>query len=190
MSLKENVNFIKSEITSQEKFFESFFKLEKFWKKYKVAIISSIVIIIIGFVSININQYIQTQNKIKANKAFNILLDNPKNTDAKNTLNKLNPQLLMIAKYLTNAQNNKIDIEFLDTIVKFNQAISINDIKTIDALMLNQKFLLKEYALFQKALIQTINKDYIGAKETLALIPTNSDVAKLSTKLKHYLLTK
>ena len=39
MSLKENVSYIKDEISTEEQFFENFFKIEKFYKKYKKIIL-------------------------------------------------------------------------------------------------------------------------------------------------------
>lgn len=35
MSLKENVDFVKNELNSEEKFLESFVKIERFYKKIK-----------------------------------------------------------------------------------------------------------------------------------------------------------
>lgn len=193
MSLKEDVNFLKDEISTQEKFIESFFKLEKVWAKYKMMIIGTIFIVIIAFIGMNINAYLQTQNTIKANNAFNILLNDTENTEAKVILKDLNPKLLMIITHLENTKNGKnetINLEFLDELTKYNMAIEKNDLEAIDKIILNSKFLLKEYALFQKALILTINKNYADAKETLDLIPANSTVLELSNKLKHHLLTK
>jgi len=190
MSLKENIDFLKDEITTEEKFFEGFFKLEKIWKKYKIVIIGIVVVGFVGFIGTNITQYIQLQNKIKANKSFNALLNNPQDTKAKETLKGLNPELLTIATYLTSGKTKVVNIEFLDKLTKFNSAISNNDLDALNKIGLDSKFLLKEYALFQKALAQTISKKYTDAKETLSLIPENSAVSKLSNKLKHYLLTK
>ena len=39
MSLKEDVNYIKKEISAEESYMESVFKIEKTWKKYKTSII-------------------------------------------------------------------------------------------------------------------------------------------------------
>ncbi len=193
MSLKENVDFLKNEISTEEKFFEGFFKLEKFWKKYKIAVISSVTIVVVVVASINIKSYLQMQNKIKANKVFNSLLENPKNIQASKELEKLNPTLLTIAKHLTNQKNKEdkvIDVQFLKEIVEYNIAINKNDTKAIDKTILKSSFLLKEYAIFQKALVQTLNENYSEAKKTLELVPQNSGVTKVSNKLKHYLLTK
>ena len=183
----------KDQISAQEKFIGSFFKLEKVWAKYKIIIISAVSISLIAFIGIKVNTYLQTQNTIKANSAFNVLLDNPKNIQAQAILKDLNPKLLTIVTHLRNTKSGKnetINLEFLDELTKYNMAIEKNDLEAIDKIILNSKFLLKEYALFQKALILTINKNYSDAKETLALIPANSTVLELSNKLKHHLLTK
>ncbi len=193
MSLQEKVEYLKEEMSTEEKFFEGFFKLEKIWKKYKIVLISVVSLLFMGFVGTNINDYMQEQNTIKANNAFNALLENRKDAEAINILKDLNPKLLKIANYLQDKKDGKneaVNIEFLDEIVKFNMALNENNLDVINKTILNSKFVLKEYALFQKALILTIDKKYLDAKETLALIPDTSTVAELSNKLKHHLLTK
>ena len=193
MSLQEKVEYLKEEMSTEEKFFEGFFKLEKIWKKYKIVLISVVSLLFMGFVGTNINDYMQEQNTIKANNAFNALLENRKDAEAINILKDLNPKLLKIANYLQDKKDGKneaVNIEFLDEIVKFNMALNENNLDVINKSILNSKFVLKEYALFQKALILTIDKKYLDAKETLALIPDTSTVAELSNKLKHHLLTK
>jgi hypothetical protein len=189
MSLKENINFIKDEISTEERFFEGFFKLEKIWKKYKVAIISVAIISIAGFVGINIKNYLDIQNKIQANKAYNALLENKDDKKALEILKKSNPNLLEIAKYMQNKDLN-INIEFLKEISIYNHAVDNGNLDEINKIILNQKFLIKEYAIFQKALIQALNSNYKDAKETLKLIPDSSSVSKLADQLKHFLLTK
>ncbi len=190
MSVKENLNFIKEEISTEEKFFEGFFKLEKVWEKYKLVIIGGGVLAVASFIGINVNEYLDTQNKIKANTAFNILLENPKDSSAMAILKDTNPKLLTIATHLASKQNTAVNIQFIDKISTFNMAMDKNDLEKLNKTILDSKFLLKEYAIFQKALAQTLNQKYTDAKETLKLIPTSSPVVKLSSKLNHYLLTK
>jgi hypothetical protein len=69
-------------------------------------------------------------------------------------------------------------------------ALENNDIAKIEKLRLNQDFLLEDYATFELALIQALNKEYSKAKNTLKTIPANSPVAQLSAKLQHFLLSK
>ncbi len=52
MSLKDNVDYVKEELNSEEKFLESFVKVERFYNKNKIIIITVIVVLIalvIGF---------------------------------------------------------------------------------------------------------------------------------------------
>ncbi len=189
MSLKEKVNFFKEEMSTEEKFFEGFFKLEKLWGKYKVLIIAGVVVVALAFIWVTANDYLKTQNKIKSNIAFNTLLENPTDPQAIATLKSINIELFEISQYLIN-RDSKINIEYLDTIANFNLAVKNNDIEAINKITLDSKFLLKDYAIFQKALMQALNKNYTQAKETLKLIPISSEVSKLSNKLSHYLLTK
>jgi len=55
---------------------------------------------------------------------------------------------------------------------------------------MQKDFLLKEFALFNKALILTQEGEYSQAKQTLQLIQKDSQVSDLVALLNHYLLTK
>ena len=47
MSIKENVDYVKTGLSSEEKFLESFVKGERFFKKYKTLIFAFVIIIIV-----------------------------------------------------------------------------------------------------------------------------------------------
>jgi hypothetical protein len=191
MSLKENVDYIKDEISNEEKFFESFFKIEKLWKKYKLLIIVLVVAILAYFIGNNIYSYVQQQNTAAANKAYNTLLKNPKDSAAIKVLEEKNQKLLNIAMYKTSKDyKGTTNVLFLDGIIKMNQAIKNEDIQALNKLILDPNFVLKDYALFNKALILTNKKDYKKAKETLNNISKDSQVNTLADLLKHYLLNK
>ena len=191
MSLKENVDYIKEEISNEEKFFESFFKVEKFYKKYKFIIIALVVLVLGYFITTNILSYVKEQNAIAANKAYNTLLQDPKNKEAMDILKEKNKTLFNIAMYKINKDNTAdVDVIYLDNIAKFNKAVANNDIEQLNKLILDPTFVLKDYALFNKALILSNNKEYKKAKETLKNIDKNSQVNTLADLLRHYLLTK
>jgi len=191
MSLKENVDYIKQEISTEEQFFESFFKVEKIYKKYKLLIIGTVIAALVYFIGSAINDYIKEQNTIAANNAFNILIKNPKDKNALSVLEEKNKQLLEIVMYKNSKEFTlKNNVIFLDKIATFNQAIKNNDVKALNTLILDTKFVLRDYAIFNKALIQVNNKEYKKAKVTLNTIKDNSQVTTLSNLLKHYLLTK
>ncbi|MCK5293719.1 MAG: hypothetical protein KAJ49_03630 [Arcobacteraceae bacterium] len=191
MSLKENVSFIKEEISTQEKFFENFFKIEKLYKKYKIALFGVLALGIGLFIVTSLNSYLNDQNTIKANRAYSKVLQTP--TDKVNLaiLKDSNQKLFEIASYQTStdktANNN---IVFIKEITLYNKAIKENDIKGLNALILNPDFVLKDFALFNKALILSDKGDYLTAKETLKIISEKSQVTPLADMLRHYLLTK
>ncbi|MEA3384368.1 MAG: hypothetical protein U9Q20_06840 [Campylobacterota bacterium] len=188
MSLKENVDYIKEEISTQESFIENFFKLEKFYKKYKIAIISTVAIVLVSFGGIQISSYLEEQNKIAANEAFNICLEEPNNKTALETLKSKDENLYDIVMYINNKKEN--NLEYFKELSSYSKAIENNDIAKIEKAIQSQKFLLKDFAIFNKALILAQNSKYKEAKETLALIPITSDVASLVKMLNHYMLTK
>jgi hypothetical protein len=191
MSIKENVSYIKDEISSEEKFFESFFKVEKFYKKYKFAIIGAVITIISYIAITSIINYQKEKNLTISNNIYTKVLANPKDTKDLAKLKEINSKLYDITKYqISKDKTITTNVEYLNNITRYNKAVQTKDIKTLDSLILNPNFLLKDFALFNKALILCDNKNYTKAKTTLATIPDNSPVSPLSNMLKHYLLTK
>ncbi len=189
MSLKENVNYIKEEISTQESFIENFFKLEKFYNKYKKVIISTISIIIIGVIGISVSNYIKEQNKLSANNSFNKCLENPTDKAALEELESQDENLYKLAVYM-NDRTKEVDKEFLKELSIYSKAIENTDLAVIDKITQNQNFLLKDFALFNKAMIQVQNGKVDDAKTTLKLISTTSSVTSLVKMLEHYMLTK
>ncbi|MEA3498005.1 MAG: hypothetical protein U9R16_02985 [Campylobacterota bacterium] len=189
MSLKENINYIKDEVSAQESLMENTFKLEQFYKKYKMMIIGGVSLIILAFIGLSVSNYMGEQNKIKDNEMFNLILENPQDKNALEYLQANNKKLYNIAVYMSD-KNKDINVEFLNELSVYSKAIEKNSIDDISAVSQKQNFLLKDFALFNKALIQTQNGKYQDAKESLMLISEKSTVATLSNMLSHYLLTK
>jgi predicted negative regulator of RcsB-dependent stress response len=191
MSLKENVDFIKKEINTEEEFLVGFVKLERLYKKYKFLIILIVVLSIGGFIGIKINDYFNQQANIKANIAYDKLLKNPKDTKALAILKDTNIKLYNIIVFLnSNKETTNINSLFFKDLSEYIVALNNSDIIKLNSLTLNQNFILKEYAILNKAFLETKNKEYNKAKRTLKGISINSPVSKLANSLKHYLVTK
>ncbi len=189
MSVKENIEFIKKEIDTEETFLENFFKIEKFYKKNKMAIISTATIIVLAFVGNSIYSYIQEQNKLAANTLLDKVLQNPNDTTSIEALKQKDKKLYNIALYIKNS-SKPVDVEYLKELSLYNKAIkdkNENDLSTVSA---NQNFILKDFALLNKAILQVQNKEFKSASETLKLISTTSEVSKLAKMLEHFLITK
>jgi hypothetical protein len=191
MSLKENVDYIKNEIDTQEQFLFGFVKMERIFKKYKAAIYSIISLVVIVFIVSSISTYLDNQTKIKANQAYNILLENPSDTTALAILKDSNEELYNIIVFL-NSKKDSTNIEslFLKELSEYAVALEKSDIEKLNSLTMNPDFILKEYVIFNKALIQTKNKEYKKAKKTLESIDQDSSISKLANSLRHFLITK
>ena len=193
MSLKENVNYVKDGLSSEEKFLEGFVKTERFYKKNKLLIIAAIVIVVGGLIGLYATNYIQGQNKLEANIAFNKVLENPKDAQAMGVLKDKNEQLFQVAQYLNAVKDGKIadvQIKYLEDLTKYQKALASKNTNDLNTVSMQNDFLLKEFAIFNKALIQANNGKFEDAKATLKLIPTDSKVNDLVNVLKHYLVTK
>jgi len=193
MSLKENIDFVKDELNTEEKFLEGFVKVERFYKKYKLIVIVAVVVVISAVIALYITKNIQKSNKTEANIAFNKVLENPKDLEAMNVLKEKNNQLFQVAEYIQANKEGRISdtqVRYLKEINEYKNALAKNDIAKLNSVSMQNDFLLKEFAIFNKALILTNEGKYEDAKTALKLIPSDSKVNDLANTLKHFLVTK
>ena len=193
MSIKENVDYVKEELNSQEKFLESFVKGERFYKKYRTLIFASIAIIVIGAIGLVIKKNVDESNKLEANLAFNKVLQNSNDKEALELLKNKNEKLYEVALFLQGKNENTavdINIPVLKELSEYQVALSNKNVDELSNLSMQGDFLLKEFALFNKALLLSNEGKYEDAKTVLKLIPQTSKAFELANLLNHYLLTK
>ncbi len=193
MSIKENVDYVKTELSSEEKFLENFVKGERFFKKYKTLIIAFVTILLVGIIAYFIKNSLAQSNKIEANIAFNKVLENGNDAQALANLKERNPQLYDVALFLQAKKDDKsadVNVPLLKELSKFQIALANKNISELDNLSMQNDFLLKDFAIFNKALFLTNEGKFNEAKTTLALIPQTSKAYELAKLLNHYLLTK
>lgn len=191
MSLKENVSFIKDEISTQEQFFESFFKIEKLYKKYKKTILVVAVLGVVGLIGMTVVNFVSEKNTITANDAYSKVLNNNSDTASLDELKNANEELYNIALFqISKDKTTASNVAFLEDIASYNSAVAKGDIIALDGMIMKQDFLLKDFAVLSKTLILIDKKEYKKAKETIARIDEKSRVLPLSNMIKHFLLTK
>ncbi len=193
MALKDNIDFVKNEISSEEKFLEGFVRSENFFKKYKTIIIAAAVVVIVAVVAYNVNSYNNEQSKIEANIAFNTILENPNDKDALFVLENNNKTLYDLALYLKGNKEGKIvdtNVKFLKELSIYQKALANKNIAALNSVSMQSDFLLKEFAIFNRALLLAQDGKYKEAKTTLKLIKSDSKVNELASLLNHYLITK
>ncbi|MCP4971216.1 MAG: hypothetical protein GY932_11580 [Arcobacter sp.] len=193
MSLKENAKYVKEELNSEEKFLEGFVRVERFYKKNKLIIIAAVVIVIGSIIGLYVTKSIQDKNKLEANIAFNKVLENQKDEDALNILKEKNIQLYQVAQFmqgLKEGNTSDIKLKYLKDLVDYQKALDSKDINKLNSVSMQKDFLLKEFAILNKALLEVDSGKYEDAKATLNLIPETSKANDLVNILKHYLITK
>ena len=192
MSIKENVNYVKDELSSEEKFLENFVKGEGFFRKYKTLIFAIVVLAIIVPIGYVIKKDLDESNKLEANAAFNKFLES-NDEKALATLKDKNEKLYEIALFLQARKDNKtveINTPVLKELAKFQIAMESKNTKELENLSMQNDFLLKEFAIFNKALLLTNEGKFEEAKTALKQIPQTSKATELANLLNHYLLTK
>ncbi len=193
MSIKENVDFVKDELNSEEKFLESVVKVESFYKRYKALIIGLGSIAVVAIIAISINNYNNEKNKIAANIAFDKVIADPKDIEALNTLKETNNKLYEVAMYLQAKKDGNYpatNIPYLKELSEYKKALTNKNVEKLNTLSMQSDFLLKEFAIFNRALVLVEQGKYEEAKVALKLIPQSSKASELSKLLEHYLLTK
>jgi hypothetical protein len=200
MSFKENINFIKEQIITNDTFMEKFIQIEKFYIKNKKILMLIILILTVTITSLLINNYINNNNIEKSNTLFNKFLNDNNNKTILSELKNKSYPLYQIAKYIKLKDNNSkdnslqdnssVDIKFLNEILDYKKAIKEQNIKELTKLSLNSDFLLKDLLIFNKALILAKNKQYYKSQSTLKLISSQSQVNEFKLLLKHYLINK
>jgi hypothetical protein len=190
MDLKNSINEVKQELSSDEKLLEQAFHLERFFKKYKKPLIALTLILILAFVGYKVNNYLVYSKLEKANSALLALEKDPKNTDALNSLKANNPKLYALYKYSVAANSaNKEELSKINKDTKFLEDVINYHISVVDKNPKNSIYY-KNLALIQKAYLLIKNNKTKEAKNILIQIPKNSAVAPIARLLEHYTITK
>jgi len=188
VSIKDDVNYVKTELSGDEKVLESAFKLESLYRKHKVKI-WGVVGAIVLFFGVQAGMNIVHDAKLeKANEAFLTLQTNSEDADALKVLKENNPTLLELYSYAQAVK--KQDIKALESLSTSSNAV-ISDASAYTAAVLNKKpvdsKLYKEMALFTDAYLAIGSGDTKVAKEKLDLIDERSSLAVVSGFLKHFI---
>ena len=195
MSLKENIEMVRDELNSEEKFFEQAVKTERLLKKYQKPLIVAAVaflLIIVGYVSYSAYM----ENKIEnANIAYNALLNDSENKDAAARLASLNPELYDAWQFSV-AMKAK-DIEALEKltgstapivsdIASYQVAVLKKDASALSGYSYTQDAIFRDMAIIEESVLLMESKQVKQAHQKLSTITQDSPVYKIAQLLMHY----
>lgn len=189
MSLKENIDAVKQEISTEEQFLESIIKGERFFKKYKKIIIVLVAFIVVASIAYAAVIYIHQNQIEKANVAYASLLKNPKDETALATL-KSNDERLYNLFLFTQAINNNNTAE-LEKLSKLKSDSILADIASYQLASDNDANDVKSELLRGMALLHVGYKFLLEgkvkeAKLQFAQIAENSPAKNVANNLEHY----
>ena len=195
MSLKEDINLVKEELSSEEKFFEKAVVTEKFVKKYKKALIGSVVAIAVIVIADLTYEWNQQRTITAANEALMQLQHNPKDDAARSQLQTLSPELYNVWQYAQAiAQQDTHTLETLQN----SKTLLIGDLATYESAQMSQNkakleaytkqqgAIYRDLAQIQIAIIDLHDNKIEKAHTQLSMISEQSPLANIAKALMHY----
>ena len=186
VSIKDDVNYVKTELSSDEKVLESAFKLETFYKKYKVAIWGTVGAILLFFV-VSTGMEALRQSKLEsANQALLTLQSKPGDANALSILTENNRALYEV--YLFSVAAKKQDVKTLSGMKNSKNEI-IADMSSYTEGAIEKKpvdsKLYTELAYLEEAYVAIKAGDIEKAKTKLEMIDGRSQLATFAKLLEH-----
>ena len=195
MSLKENVEVIKEELSAEEQFFEKAVLTERALKKYKKFIYAGLGIIVVAMLA-KVGLDIKEQNRIEtANAALAQLIKDPSSKEAQATLQQNSQKLYDLWRFSNAIKKDdaktlaevasKNDLVISD-IATYQNAVSKKDKAQLNAYILKQNGIFKDLALLENGVLLLQEGKTKAAKEKFAMIPNERGLSSLVKVLNHY----
>lgn len=195
MSIKNDIEMVREELTSEEKFFEKSVITERFVKKYKNILIAGVVVIVVAIASNIAYDINKASTQVAANEALSELQSNPSNTNALTRLKSLSPALhdvfiyskALVDKDLKILESLKSsDVAPLSDLATYELAQNSKDVNTLTTYTLTQDAIYKDLAQVQAAIILMNEGSTDKAHLKLQTITDTSPLAKIAKALLHY----
>ena len=195
MSLKNDIEMVKDELNSEEKFFEKAVITEKFVKKYKNLMIGSVVVVVL-LVGGNIAYDMNKKSKIEgANAALSLLEKDSKDSASLAQLKALSPNLHDVWLFskatvdrdvaaLTQLKDSKALI--VSDLVAYELAQNKKDTSALNSYSMKQSSIYKDLAQVQAAVILINSGKIEQAHDKLSIITEASSLHRVAKALLHY----
>lgn len=194
LGAKENIEYIKNELSNEEKLLESVIKAEKFYKKHKKKIVGIFAALVIAGVG-----YIGYEMKVEhdlqiSNKAYQKLLQNPSDTEALQTLQAKNEKLYHLFLYQQAVKTkDKAALQKIATssdpvladLAKYHIAALDRDSEALDRYAIDSNAILREMAILDESYLLMERNKIAKAREKLSKIE-KSPATPYALLLGHY----
>ncbi|ARE80344.1 hypothetical protein CHELV3228_0744 [Campylobacter helveticus] len=187
LALKENLKAIKTELNTEEQFLENFIKGERFIRKYKLYLVSFVIILVLWLVVSFIMDTMKQSSIEESNEIYTNLLLKPEDKMLLEQLKDKNPNLYAIF-LMQNLDKNPNDTQILKELSTLSKDEKLEPLfRDILALANNEKSVfLKDYAKILEAYTLLEQKKIEEANIILSQIKPNSPLEQIAKNLKHY----
>ncbi len=195
MGLKDNIDAVKKEISTEEQFLSSVIKAEGFFKKYKYLILAVVIAIVVALVANTLYKSKAEDDLIESNRAFTTLQDNPSDKDALKTLSEKNQNLYQLFLFTQEIKSGSVDGlkslegKITEPILKdllLYQASSLSK-SGFDRYTIKQGAILKDFARVQDAYLLLKDGKSKEALTILKQISYDSELNEVAESLRHYM---
>ncbi len=195
MSIKNDIDMVKEELNSEEKFFEKAVITEKFVTKYKKPMIGAVVAIVL-VVGANIAYNIKEESRVTtANELLLKLQTDPSDKKSLVELKSVSPKLhdaWILSNSISNADKNGLKsienskAELVKDVSSYEFAQLSNDLKLLENYASKEGSIYKDLALVQSAVILMKNGNIEEAHNKLSYVSSSSPLSKIAIALSHY----
>lgn len=189
MSIKNNFQAIKEEISSDEKMLEGVFRIESFIRKYKILFISLAIALIAWIAYIWMGDYFKEQKAIASTKLMEQIQANPQDTQAWAKLKDENYALYEMLKFSSAiSQNNVKELEgFTKSSNTFIAHYAYYEVATLKKSFVSSNFGdFAPLALLQEGFLALQEKNRSLALQKLGEIGNDSDLKEFANRIGHY----
>jgi hypothetical protein len=181
LALKENLEALKSELSTQEELLKNIIQGERFFKRHKRSIVAIIVVAVILLIGYSINGALKESNLKASNEAYKTLLVFPTNEQALNTLKNKNKPLYRAFVFQEAAKNG--DNAALQTLIDEDKSDVIGQLASYvlgqnSEVMSDFAALQSGYELLKTGKTEEANLQFISI--------TSGSLSELAKGLEHY----
>lgn len=195
VSIKEQMEYAKEELTQDEKLLAGLIKAERFYKRNKTMVLALVAILVLGGVGYGVMGYLKEQKLLKANEAFLALKADPTDKKALETLKRENPALAELVsvdrairegdtKTLERLESSKDPV--VADLASYHLGVLEKRADMLKNYRMKSGALLKDFALFDEAYLLMKEDKVAEARERLAMITENSPLKPVAKMLGHY----
>ena len=195
MSIKENIQTLKDELSAEEKFIENAIRTERFVKKYQKPLMASVISLLLAVGgAIGYQAYDQAKME-NSNAALNALLANPGDAGALKNLQKENTALyeLYVLSKAIKAGDTKVLKSLVEAkspeiadIAAYETAVLTKDQKALENYAKKQEGIYQDMALIEMAVTLIQKGDTASAHSKLAMIKEDSAMYPTAQILSHF----